>query len=156
MKIGTEVEGTLRGLKTLFCQASELQSALTHWEKLQPIHKLQALYVSDHENVLTENEFQRLAKFTSMGSCPTVTVENLTGRRIEDYRVGFMLAVQTDPRSMGFFPWPGTVKLDKHDQIKFTFDRFVATAEVRDFDITTPEEFNGDIEIDLDTLKGAE
>ena len=91
-----------------------------------------------------------------MGSCPTVTVENLTGRRTEDYRVGFMLAVQTDPRSMGFFPWPGTVKLDEYDQIKFTFDRFVATAAVRDFDITTPEEFNGDIEIDLDTLKGAE
>ena len=156
MKIGTEVEGTLRGLKTLFCQASELQSALTHWEKLQPIHKLQALYVSDHENILTENEFQRLAKFTSAGSCPTVTVENLTGRRTEEYRVGFMLAVQTDPRSMGFFPWPGTVKLEKHDQVKFTFDRFVATAAVRDFDTTTPEEFNGDIEIDLDTLKGAE
>ena len=129
---------------------------MTHWEKLQPIHKLQALYEADHENVLTENEFQRLAKFTSMFPCPTVTVENLTGRRTEEYRVGFMLAVQTDPRSMGFFPWPGTVKLDKHDQIKFTFDRFVATAAARDIVITTPAEFNGDIENDLYNLKGAE
>ena len=43
-----------------------------------------------------------------------------------------------------------------YHQIKFTFDRFVATAAARDFVITTPEEFNGDIEIDLDTLKGAE
>lgn len=159
MKIGIEVEGRFRGERTLFCQASELQEALRRWNTLKVKHKLTALYVSDHDNLLTDDDFTDLLAFVT-SDCnrseafrlPILTVENLTGRRCESPLLCFMVAVKVDPRSIGLC-YPGSghpFPLSSDDQVKFTCDRFVATTEADSFDLTSPDEFEADIEIASD------
>ena len=125
MKLGIEVEGKFIGQKTLFCGAAELSVALAKLPRLAVSDDVVHLYVSDHENTLSQEQYDLL------GSIPyRVTVEVRQKPVQPRYcNVAYMIAVEIDPRCLGFFD---TLAAD--DQIKFTSNLYVACASMSDFD----------------------
>jgi len=138
MKTGIEVEGFFCGRLTLFCQAEEYKKA--NASALVRTLKVEQLYVSDHGNLLTAEDYLALSKL----SVPVV-VEVLSVPDHPRYsNVHYMVAVQVDPRSLGIF-WKDNNST--FDQVKFTADRYVATALASSFQLAVPKDFEGDVEL---------
>lgn len=140
MKVGIEVEGALRGVFTLFCQAEEFKvdsSLIGNQLKKQGCSHL---YISDHKGILDDDDVHAIHALLGV----TATIEVLTIPNIIRYSsIHYMLAVPVDPVGLGLF-----TGLTRHgDQVKFTHDRYVATALISAFDRTTPEEFEQDREL---------
>ncbi len=141
MKIGNEVEGAFRGIKTLFCQASELPAFLARKDALINQYGLHHLYVSDWFKLLTQLQYDQLS---AIGMPVTIEVTAIPSRaRLSNIR--YMVAVEVDPVELGFFS-----NHSRHlDQIKFTTNQHVATARMSDFNTTIPADFMSDVEIEV-------
>ncbi len=139
MNSGIEVEGIFCGHITLFCQAEEYKKA--NAIELVKTLKVEQLYVSDHGNLLTAEDYLALSKL----NVPVVVVEVLSVPDHPRYsNVHYLVAVQVDPRSLGIF-WKDDNS--NFDQVKFTADRYVATALASSFKLAVPKDFEGDIEL---------
>jgi hypothetical protein len=139
MKIGKEVEGKYRGTTTLLCHVSELSTVLSNIFSL-PKHGIEHIYISDHDNVLSEKDYDNLSNVPYQ-----VTVETKAFPDQTRYpNISYMLAVELDPKALGFF----SSILYERDQVKFTANLFVATASMFDFNTTDPTEFEADIVVD--------
>ena len=138
MKTGIEVEGFFCGLPTLFCQAEEYKKA--NAIELVKTLKVEQLYVSDHGNLLTAEDYRALSEL----SVPVV-VEVLSVPDHPRYsNVHYMVAVQVDPRSLGIF-WKDDTS--NFDQVKFTAGLYVATSLASSFKLAVPKDFEGDVEL---------
>jgi len=133
-KLGLEVEGRLRGVKTLFIGASEIEAAKAYLS-LNPISHV---YISDPENTLN----YVVAGWLFADSLVTLDV---TAVRAE-VRPTNVMVILTMPHSY----WDSVERLRPDDQIKFHSEgRNVLCAPVRNFVPTQPIEFLGDIELEL-------
>ena len=126
MKFGIEVEGRLKGLRTLFMSAEEFQShVLSSILAKHPWMHLQQVYVCDHGNELLYNN-SALGQAELMGLFVTLEVTMIRSRRSYASNVGFILAILDS----GFLlhpddvqaPFPNTAfwQLEERDQIKFS------------------------------------
>lgn len=137
MKVGVEVEGRHRGIKTLFCDALEFADlTVEDVIDIKMAHQIEAIYISDHNNSvdLTDNNIfvKKLKSFLQM-----VTVE----RTWVDKDVAPMFDIFLVVESKAFW------NLRDKDQIKFTKDLNVFAACKGLMYETTPDAFNGDKEI---------
>jgi len=131
MKIGTEVEGRMVGLRTLFIDACELlKLTVTVFNGLKEEYNLSQLYISDHYNSLNLDSKALL----ELSEVTIVTVELTSFEKSPDH-VNIMLVV--DNSSF----W----KLRPNDQIKFSKDLNVYCMTKRNMTITKPEDFESDI-----------
>lgn len=130
MKIGIECEGRLRGVETLFINASELGLQVATDMSIRHV------YISDHDNVLNYLEVARIL------SAFVVTIE-VTKVRPEERlsNINLMLAMPTEY-------WDSVAALGPDDQVKFgSADRHVLCATKRCFVPTDPSEFDNDVEL---------
>ena len=154
MKIGQEVEGIYTGRQTLFINASELETALQCWPDYRTKYNLTNLYVMDHDNVLTQANYDELAGLGRLHFDPAfmVTVE------VRAYPVGvtrppcvnFMVCLDVDPRTLGIqYDWedPPNQQLNGSDQIKLSGNLYVAAFSLGSVVMTRPEDFADDIEV---------
>lgn len=160
MKIGIEVEGRLRGIKTLFMNHEELMQAFHHTQGSPTAfgrwlhtyanqYGASHIYISDHTNQITPHFFgEYIGPFLDMKSRLLVTLE------VTDYSeswyelrrqypsLGFMIHVEGKPSLWGLEPL---------DQIKFSQETSrgptVLCATRLSFQRTHPEEFQNDIEL---------
>ncbi len=134
-KIGIEVEGRLRGVKTLFCSADELvdRAKIISYAASKGITHV---YVSDRNNTL---DYVMLGWMFS--DC-LVTLDVTEVR--QGVRPTNVTVILTMPHSY----WESVSRLRPDDQIKFHSEgREVLCASVRNFVPTQPIEFLGDEEI---------
>lgn len=131
MKVGIEVEGRLRGVRTLFCSASDNINKAVGEAILNGIGHV---YVSDNDNTLSYQVFGDYPDilFTLDITC----VQNIP----RPSNVTLML------RLPGF---EDVSALKADDQIKFEHNRTVLVASVNSLVRTNPDEFENDIEVEL-------
>lgn len=134
MKVGIEVEGKDKGLKTLFLNAHEITSIAE--ECLLDIcnkHMIEQIYISDLQNKI--NLFSEY-------------FYNLSKEYIICFEVSFL--EQPPPEHISIMlnlNRPDLFFLKETDQIKFDKDLFVKAIPIKDMIITTPEDFAKDVEI---------
>ena len=148
MKFGIEVEGAFLGVKTIFCQATEI-TRLVSSEIKAKVAELNAehIYVSDHANVVRQETVDAIRD--AYPQC-VITIESLgiPVFRVSPATARYMIAVN----------WPDIERLESlthHDQIKFTHGKRVLTFTGNNgafkhregsayFYNTHPEDFEGD------------
>lgn len=130
MKLGYEVEGKYIGIKSIFLDVSEMHRLDTVLND----HRVNQLYISDHENTLDLGKHSPLGKY--LGEY-VVTVERTITSKIVQDRINVMLVVDN----------PSFWDLRPNDQIKFTRNNHVYATTVRDMTETDPQEFLGDVHL---------
>lgn len=143
MKIGMEVEGRYKGLPTLFMTAEEYLAGMQIYSAnpdLQDLMDVQRhIYVSDHKNKININN---LMGFWDMSRLITLEVTKVpTNRREWPRNVTFMLVIPH--KGLNFW------HLKDMDQIKFTQQQTVFTADIDSMPKTFPRDFEGDIKIKI-------
>ena len=160
MKLGIEVEGRLRGIKTLFMNYDEIQQALDHhkgdsnkfgiWLHTYVIQQgASHLYISDHANQITPHFFnENLGPFLERKTRIMVTLEvtqyneSWYAVRYQYPSLGFMLSLEGPPSLWSMSPL---------DQVKFTKDTRRGPAVLctlrLSFQRTDPDEFQNDVEL---------
>jgi hypothetical protein len=126
-KIGIEVEGRFKGIKTLFIQAEEFDDALRIPRECNHI------YISDNENTL-DLSAEEWDAWTERWLI-TVDVTDVC----ETPRPGLNIMLRIDHPSFWY--------LKPTDQIKFEQDKNVWTIPVESMYRTFPEDFEGDIQL---------
>lgn len=130
MKVGIEVEGRLRGVHTLFCNASDNIDRAVEQAILNGIRHI---YVSDNDNTLSYQEF---IEYPNIQFTLDVTrVQNIP----RPSNITLML------RLPGF---EDVSALKADDQIKFEHNRTVLVASVNSLVRTNPDEFENDVEVE--------
>jgi hypothetical protein len=137
MKIGIEVEGRLRGVKTLFIGAAELELEGPSGIRAKMMaHNVTHLYVSDHNNVV-DYETLGLSFYSLLVTLDVTRVK--PGPRPQN--VSIMLTL----------PYEFFIDVDRlaaDDQVKFhSVDRDVLCVSARHLVRTQPIEFCGDVEV---------
>ena len=138
MKFGIEVEGKFKGIKTLFTSANELKNlsdVLKHCSE-NLLKDVEQLYISDHENTLDLTEMGEVLKYTKLFNLVTVEVTKCTEH---SDKIHVMLVIDS----------PSFWNLNSNDHIKFSRDHYVFATQRKDLEVTIPEDFAGDIEIEL-------
>lgn len=131
MKVGTEVEGRLIGLRTLFIASEELlKLTVDVFNGLKKEYNISQLYISDHYGSLNLQSKALL----ELSEVTLVTVELTMLSPCPDY-VNIMLVVNNSSF------W----KLRPDDQIKFSKELKVYCMSKRNMTVTNPEDFEGDI-----------
>lgn len=133
-KIGIECEGRLRGIKTLFIDASELTVDLG-LKSLIEEGKVTHVYVSDHQNTLDYNELGK-----ALGACYVTLEVTKVKDEPRPLNVGLMLALPEEH-------WNSVQLLGPDDQVKFSWNQHVLASSMRNFVATYPIEFVGDVEL---------
>lgn len=132
MKIGIEVEGRLRGVKTLFCGPQDVAAAKAYLAANPLTH----VYISDRDNTL-----DYVMVGWSFPAC-LVTMDVTSVR--EGVRPTNVTLILTLPHSH----WDNVARLRADDQVKFhSVDREVLCATARNFVPTQPAEFLGDVAV---------
>jgi hypothetical protein len=138
MKIGYEVEGRLKGVRSLFLDVSELDKFYEHFVRcncIKTVHEVCQIYVSDHSNTLDLFSI----KLLNLSKEFLLTVE-VTELKVDPPRyINTMLCI--DSPSFWF--------LRSIDQIKISKDLRVFSTTVENMSITNPEEFKNDTEVTL-------
>lgn len=132
-KMGIEVEGRFKGLRTFFLTADEFNNLLGS-SKWPSIGLYQQLYISDHENILDLAKHENLLH---QAKCVVVTVERTKVPLMVDASINIILYVKNDSF------W----NLKPTDQVKFERDLFVSTMTLENMSITEPWEFENDEEL---------
>lgn len=135
MKIGIEVEGRLKGIKTLFCDAQELVGARALFADDKTLSSVKAIYVSDHDNTLDPSSSD-LAWLIDQGIFITLEVTQVTEKWPDE--VSIMLHVESD--SYWFLKPTDQIKFHRGDQ---RVDAFAVESAYK----TMPEDFEGDQEL---------
>jgi hypothetical protein len=138
MKVGIECEGILKGLKTLFIETNELDKAL---DFLNKPNNIEQIYISDHDNKIVDYQFycNLLPRYSITIEQTQITVQDIPRK------IHLILRVDKCPSHLMFYsvrllrPW---------DQIKFEKEKLVYIFPMSSVIKTTPDEFEGDIEID--------
>lgn len=137
MKLGIEVEGRLRGVPTLFCDADfdveKLTAALRK-------HAVSHVYISDNTNKLSYRSIGTLLR----GYLVTLDVTEVL-KEPRPANVSLMLRLDGDGDPLPLFDQVS--RLTKEDQIKFECDRNVIVLPMTAAIFTQPAEFEGDIEV---------
>lgn len=150
MKLGKEVEGRLKGLRTLFMTADEainlfaetgpLKVKVKSKFKLNPeklseaITDVQAVYISDRANVLTPDH----AVFEPIRSLDVViSVERTEVAEFWPDDICVLLRVEN----------PSFWYLKETDQVKFSYDQNVRCVTLENMSVTNPEDFRGDVQL---------
>lgn len=138
MKIGLEVEGRYKGLRTLFLIAEEFNRIPSEdIIEIATENKAQQIYISDHNNeVLNQCTFHG-----SQWSTFKVTLEVTQVMFYQDHSAVHLLLV---------IPEENVWRLKPTDQIKFSRDHTVYAVPVESMYKTTPEDFFGDVEVEYD------
>lgn len=134
MKRGTECEGRLRGVPTVFCNADVVPTDLLAALRKHPVSHV---YISDRENTLGYHGIGALLQ----GYMVTLDVTEVRAEQ-RPSNVSLMLRIDGDRPS-----WESVSRLTKEDQVKFERDREVIVLPMTAAIFTQPEEFEGDIEI---------
>lgn len=143
MKLGLEVEGRFKGLRTLFMSADEARQILDKADAievspsekaLRALLEVQAVYISDHDNTLspTDAVFDLLRE-----SSLVITIEVTKVFQTWPEDINLMLTV--DSSSFWF--------LRDIDQVKFSKDQNVYAVTKENMSRTHPNEFYQDIEL---------
>ena len=141
MKIGIEVEGRLRGIKTLFITAGndDVRTAIDVLYS-DAGRGIGHVYISDPENTLS----CRIISNVFMGFHVTLDVTE-----VKDYcprdNISIMFRIDKCPQDK-IYDSINNLRLDL-DQVKVERDRNVIIFPMRSALITSPAEFEGDIEI---------
>lgn len=138
MKYGIEVEGRMRGVPTLFVDASEINtmSGLVFVLENLDDKGIRHLYVSDRDNTMDPDIVGNHATFHGIQVTLDVTAlaKPVTATNIT--------VILTMPHSF----WASVNNLGADDQIKFhSINRDVLCATKRVFVPTSPAEFEGDV-----------
>jgi hypothetical protein len=129
MKIGIECEGRLKGIPTLFCDATELLSVRNVAQDMQVSH----IYVSDPNNMLSYEEVgSELAEFMVTLDVTAITL---------GYRPSNLSIMLSLPG------YDQISKLTDHDQIKFEHERNVVVFPINSALLTVPADFAGDVDL---------
>ena len=140
MKIGVEVEGRLRGIKTLFMDASEGYCKAIDVLASEAGRGIGHIYISDPENTLS----YRIVSNVFMGFHVTLDVTEVKEYCSRD-NITLMLRIDKCPQNRIF----DSIKYLRSDldQIKIERDRQVVILPMSCALTTEPHEFEGDIEI---------
>lgn len=137
MKLGIEVEGRLRGVPTLFCNADfDTQELLANLRK----HPVSHVYISDNTNKLGYHGIGALLR----GYMVTLDVTEVRAES-RPANVSLMLRLDGDGSLLQLFEQVS--RLTKEDQIKFERDRNVIVLPMTAAIFTQPSEFAGDVEL---------
>jgi hypothetical protein len=143
MRFGIEVEGRFKGLRTIFVQARQLDGwsddSFTRNEVIEALslNNAHQLYI-DGVTTLSEDVLFGLEVFHAMGYVVTIETHELQ-QNFPDW-VNVMLHL----KDASFF------KLKPHDQVKFVNeDRLVYCVTKENMTITTPDQFDGDIDLSV-------
>jgi hypothetical protein len=143
MKLGIEVEGRFKGLKTLFMSAEEAadifnpKAPLTlkmSQKAVKALGEVQAVYISDHQNTLRPDN-PLFDQFRDTQLIISVEVTKLDQVWPDDICV--LLSVD----SSSFW------HLKETDQVKFNYEQTVYCVPLENMSHTYPEDFRGDIEL---------
>jgi len=144
-KIGIEVEGRFTGLKTLFLSALEfsneayLKKALELGDKHTDLKGLiKQVYISDLDNHLDLVADPNLTLY-ELSKTYIVTVEVSEVREETPEYINIMLNIGC----------PSFWNLSEVDQFKFSDKQHVFSASVANMSETLPEDFAGDITLDI-------
>lgn len=127
MKIGIEVEGRLKGMPTLFCEAADLAKAIDEAKSRGITH----IYVSDNQNSLPYSAFDSQQLYF------TLDVTKVR-KELRPYNLSLMLRLEA---------YDDVSQLNDNDQIKFERNRMVSVFPMTSAITTSPADFAGDIEI---------
>lgn len=137
MKLGDEVEGMHKGMKTVFADSHEIDK-LAAWLESKPIDKLDQIYISDLENVLDLHHVPPAL----MPYAPFFKVITIERTRIpENTVIHKKLSIMLNIENSSFW------KLCHLDQVKFSKNLTVCAFPIRDTIKTLPEDFAKDIEL---------
>jgi hypothetical protein len=150
MKIGVEVEGRLKGIRTLFIEAETVHENLEKVRAALRTNNIGHLYISDPTGILTYEEVGRLFE------CH-VTLD-VTRTRAESRPPNISLMLRVDPFA---YEWRGQnemlvppywtftdiERLHENDQLKFERNNKVYVFPMTSAILTKPEDFSGDIEL---------
>lgn len=128
-KLGIEVEGRLKGIKTAFCSAEEFLSGEYHSRGYGWVQ----LYISDHKNIIPlEPLHKTISYWSNLGFI--VTIERTKVPSITNPSINIILYVKNDSF------W----NLKPSDQVKFERDLTVRMIPIENMTLTEPWEFEGD------------
>lgn len=133
MKLGIECEGRLKGIVTLFADAStplpDIKRAAAHSGIIQHI------YISDNDNTLD---------YAEVGECfndsyVTLDVTKVKGKRPRNISLMFRVTEN--------WSFDDITQLTEYDQVKFESNRHVVVFPMTASIKTKPEDFEGDKEL---------
>jgi hypothetical protein len=144
MKIGLEVEGRLKGLRTVFCTGKEFLDC-SIWVLAITKRRIQQIYVSDHDAFIVDDLREAfLERVERLKNVAFITVELPNGHPLLmaelPAEVGLIVNLKIDPHTFH--------GLRKTDQIKISDGLHVKTIAVENMFNTTPDDFHGDEEIE--------
>lgn len=148
MKIGIEVEGRLKGIPTLFCNASEFLNKKEIISNLLHAYSLQHLYISDHENTLSY-------QIPELTVSPIITIE-VSQVSASARLKNLMLMYRIDKTPVGSIVFDSLARLIPTDQIKIEKNKKVFVWTMNSAIITEPTEFEEDKEITKDEIEWLE
>lgn len=140
MKLGKEVEGRLKGLRTVFMTADEAINIFggkgpitvnVTKHDLAAIGNVQAIYISDHGNVLTPDS----VVFNEIRTLDLVTSIERTA--VNDFwpdDICVLLTIES----------PSFWYLKDTDQVKFSYEQNVRSVVLENMTVTNPEDFRDD------------
>lgn len=145
-KIGLEIEGVYHiGDSTLFCSADEFMGKRSGIAKVLNSGIVSHLYISDHKGILDLDEAASFIRDEYSNIDLTVEVTSLTEIPPARARIMYNANNKTSVEIIATCEF----LRDEIDQIKFEFERTCMVAPIETFALTSPEEFENDIEITL-------
>jgi hypothetical protein len=130
MKVGIEVEGRFKGLKTLFVDYSELYSDDVN--AVADEYNCQQIYISDLTNYLDLSE-----DLTYINDKFIITIERTVISNKVNPRLNIMLHIENESFWL----------LKPNDQIKFSREQFVFATPKDTMFVTLPTDFDQDINV---------
>jgi hypothetical protein len=132
MKVGIEVEGRFKGIKTLFCTAQEFLNNPDIVE-IAKNDKCSQIYISDLNNELSLKNLY----LTIIAKSFIITIERTSINSTPPYWVNIILTVDN----------PSFWYLNQNDQVKFTKDQYVFAVTKEVMNKSVPADFELDIEV---------
>lgn len=137
MKVGVEAEGRLKGVRTLFVNASDVTDNIGRISAIMERHQLSHIYISDRDNVLDYSTLGNLFRHVLV----TLDVTTVASSKVRPKNVTIMLTLPYDL-------WQSVAALGNDDQVKFhSPEREVMCISARHFVYTSPSDFAGDVEV---------
>lgn len=135
MKVGIEVEGRLKGIRTLFCTAEEFLYGPDIRVAAREENCVQ-IYISDLNNILSLFS----SYLTLVAKTYIITVERTKVESVPPVWINIILTVDS----------PSFWYLNPNDQVKFTRDQFVFALTKELMNKSVPSDFELDFELNKD------
>lgn len=136
-KIGIEVEGRFKGLKTLFIDDTEIDFVYENFNKLIHQYCFVSIYISNLSGKLN-NEQQEIINYFSLNIVVLIETKRISYSTLNS-SINFVLRIMDN----------NVFKLRDTDQIKFEKNLNVKMVTVENMSTTLSEDFSNDEEIVL-------